>query len=115
MFSICSRQTRRVYGSALSPIRGGSLAQPGQSHADVRRWRRERVPSPALAADRRQTGLSALRLPDLLRLSALGQPAALAMQSVSRGFLGNVGDPVRLAQAAAENLPDGHRAVLQRS
>ena len=39
---------------------------PGKVDADVRPWRGERVRAPALAADRWQTGLPALRLPDLL-------------------------------------------------
>ena len=32
-------------------VGGGSLAQPGQGHADVGSWRGERVPPRALAAD----------------------------------------------------------------
>ena len=44
-----------------------------------------------LGADRWQTGLSELRLPDLLRLSPLGKPASLALQGMSRRFLGDVG------------------------
>jgi hypothetical protein len=47
-------------------VRGGSLAQPRQGHADVRAWRGERVRPPEMAADRWQTGVSPLRLPDLL-------------------------------------------------
>jgi hypothetical protein len=41
-------------------------AQPRQGHADVRAWRGERVRPPEMAADRWQTGVSPLRLPDLL-------------------------------------------------
>ena len=38
----------------------------------------------------------------------------MALQGVSRRFLGNLGHPVRLAQVAAQELPDGYRGVLQR-
>jgi hypothetical protein len=44
-----------------------------------------------------ETGLPALWLPDLLRLSPLGPSIALALQGVSRRFLGNIGHAVRLA------------------
>ena len=56
--------------------------------------------SVSLAADRWQTGLPALRLPDLLRLPPLGSSGALALQGLPGGFLGDIGHPVRLAQAA---------------
>jgi hypothetical protein len=57
---------------------------------------------------------STLRLPNLLRLSPLRAPAALVLQGVPGGFLGNLGHSVRLAQADAQDLPDGHRGILQR-
>ena len=44
----------------------------------------------------------------------LGRPGSLALQGLSRGFLGDIGHPVRLAQAAAQDLPDGDRGILQR-
>src|SRR6185369_16903479 len=112
MFFICSVDRDGPDGSTLPAVRGRSLAQPGQGRADVRARRRERVRAPALAADRWQAGLPPLRLPDLLRLPPLGTPAALALQGLPGGFLGDLGHPVRLAQAAAQDLPDGHRGVL---
>jgi hypothetical protein len=45
-----------------------------------------------------------LRLPNLLRLSPLGAPGALALQGVPGGFFSDLGHPVRLAQAAAQDL-----------
>src|SRR5664279_1874665 len=112
MFLICSLDRGGPDGATLPPVRGRPVAQPRQSRPDVRAWRGERVPAPALAADRWQTRLPALRLRDLLRLSPLGAPVALALQGMSRRFLGDLGHPVRLAQAAAEDLPDGDCAVL---
>src|ERR1700674_3989887 len=110
MFLLCSINRHVPDGATLPALSSCPLAQPGQGHANVRARRGERVRAPALAADRWQTGLSTLRLPNLLRLSPLGAPAALALQGVPGGFLGDFGHPVRLAQAAAQDLPDGHRA-----
>src|SRR5260370_41387029 len=89
------------------------LAQPGEGRAYVRPRCRGRIPASALAADRRQTDVSELRLSGLLRLSPFGQSAALTLQGVPCRFLGDIGHLVRLAQAAAAELPDGHRTVLQ--
>jgi hypothetical protein len=50
---------------------------------------------PALAAGRRQIDLSELWLPDLLRLSPLCEPAALALRGLSHRFLGHIRHPVR--------------------
>jgi hypothetical protein len=66
MFPICSIIQHGLDGAALPSVRGRPFAQPRQGRADVRARRGERVRAPALAADRRQTGLPPLRLPDLL-------------------------------------------------
>src|SRR4051795_8995018 len=67
------------HGATLSALRRGALAQRSEGHAHVG-WRgRGCVSAPALARDRRQAGLSWLRLHDLLRLPAVGRPAALAL------------------------------------
>jgi hypothetical protein len=42
----------------------------------------ENVPAPALAHQRRQAGLSRLRLHDLLRLPAIGHSTTMALQGV---------------------------------
>jgi hypothetical protein len=100
----------RCYGTALSSIRSGTLAQRRQDHAHVGPRGRERVPAPALARHRRQAGLSRLRLHDLLRLPATDRPAALALQGMSKRFLDHLGHPVCLAQAAAADVSAGHRS-----
>jgi len=58
--------------------------------------RRECFRAPALANDRRQAGVSGLRLHDLPRLSSRSL-SALAMQGVRLRFLGDFGHAVRLA------------------
>jgi len=59
---------------AFPVVGGGAVAQNWQSHADVRPRRRERFRAPALADDRRQAGVSGLRLRDLRRLSSRAYP-----------------------------------------
>jgi hypothetical protein len=95
MFSLCSHYEAR-YGAAFPPVRGSQIAQHRQGHADVRSRRRKRVRAPAVARDRWQTGVPALRLRVLLRLPS-GRSAALALQGMLPRFLGDIGDPVRMA------------------
>src|SRR5471030_3220550 len=115
MFLICSCRRADSHDAALPPVRGRPIAQPREGGANVRSWRGKRVRSRSMAAHGWQTGVSGLRLRDLLRLSSLAGDDPLALQGVSRRLLADVRYVVRLAQAAAENLPDGHRGVLQRS
>jgi hypothetical protein len=95
MFMLCSHW-RGSHVPAFPPVGGGAVAQHRQSHADVRPRRRERFRAPALANNRRQAGVSGLRLHDLLRLSSRSL-SALAMQGVRLRFLGDFGHAVRLA------------------
>jgi len=63
--------SRKSYHVPAFPhVGGGAIAQHWQSHADVRPRRRERFCAPALANNRRQAGVSGLRLHDLPRLSS---------------------------------------------
>ena len=95
VFVLCSRW-RGSHVPAFPPVGGGAVAQHRQSHADVRPRRRERFRAPAVANNRRQAGVSGLRLRDLLRLSSRSL-SALAMQGVRLRFLGDFGHAVRLA------------------
>src|SRR5271167_3818420 len=97
MFPMCSSDEAAPDGATLPALRRRPLAQSGQGDADVRSGRRERIPAPALAADRWKAGVSALRLRPLLRLSALGYSAALALQGLPRRFFGDIRHFVRLA------------------
>ena len=94
-FMLCSRW-RGSHVPAFPPVGGGAVAQHRQSDADVRPRRRERFRAPALANNRRQAGVSGLRLHDLLRLSSRSL-SALAMQGVRLRFFGDFGHAVRLA------------------
>ena len=94
-FALCSRW-RGSHVPAFSPVGGSAVAQHRQSHADVRPRRRERFRAAALANNRRQAGVSGLRLHDLLRLSPRSL-SALAMQGVRLRFFGDFGHAVRLA------------------
>jgi len=95
VFVLCSLW-RGFHVPAFPPVGGGAVAQHRQSRADVRPRRRECFRAPALANDRRQAGVSGLRLHDLPRLSSRSL-SALAMQGVRLRFLGDFGHAVRLA------------------
>ena len=95
VFVLCSLW-RGFRVPAFPPVGGGAVAQHRQSHADVRPRRRECFRAPALANNRRQAGVSGLRLHDLPRLSSRSL-SALAMQGVRLRFLGDFGYAVRLA------------------
>jgi energy-coupling factor transporter ATP-binding protein EcfA2 len=95
LFVLCSHW-RGSHVPAFPPVGGGEVAQHRQSHADVRPRRRERFRAPALANNRRQAGVSGLRLHHLLRLSSRSL-SALAMQGVRLRFFGDFGHAVRLA------------------
>jgi hypothetical protein len=94
---------------------GSAFAQRGQDHADVGRRHHQRVPSPALARDRWQAGLPRLRLHHLLRLPAVGGPAALTLQGLSRRLLDPLGHAVRAPQAAAADLSARRRRLAVRT
>src|SRR3954452_14248174 len=94
---------------------GSAFAQRGQDHADVGRRHHQRVPSPALARDRWQAGLPRLRLHHLLRLPAVGGPAALTLQGLSEQLLDPLGHAVRAPQAAAADLSARRRRLAVRS
>jgi hypothetical protein len=100
-------------GAAFPAFSGGALTQRRQDHAHVRPRRRQCVPPAALARNRRQPGVSRLRLRDLLRLPAPVRPSAMAVQGVPPGLLHHLGHLVRLAQAAAADLPARRRHLLQ--
>ena len=72
------------HGATLPAFSFGTLPERCQDHAHVRQRGGERVPAPALARHRRQTGLSGLWLHDLLRVSAIDHWSALALQGVPR-------------------------------
>ena len=94
-FVLCSRW-RGAHVPAFPHVGGGAVAQRWQSDADVRPRRRERFRAPTLANNRRQAGVSGLRLHDLLRLSPRSQ-SALAMQGLRLRFFGDFGHAVRVA------------------
>ena len=71
------------------------------------------VPAPALARRpmvSRSVPTAAARSATIAAARPISR--ALALQGVSRRFLGNLGHPVRLVQVAAQELPDGYRGVF---
>lgn len=95
VFALCSLW-RGSHVPAFPNVGGGAVAQHWQSHADVRPRRRERFRAPAVANNRRQAGVSGVRLHDLPRLSSRSL-SALAMQGVRLRFFSDFGHAVRLA------------------
>jgi hypothetical protein len=103
------------HGTALSSVAAARPPQCRQDHAHVGPWGGKRVPAPALARHRRQVCLSQLRLYDLLRLPAIGQSTAMALQGVSARFLDHLGRPVVVLSKPPSSASHNHTKSRTRS